>query len=96
MALSTKYVKLRVDSLKMKSLTIVSSFSKLIFIALQILNGLDYLHTQGVVHRDIKGANILVSETGVVKLADFGVATLLTDNNKTQSFTGTPYWSKSN
>ena len=60
----------------------------------QILQGLDYLNSQGVVHRDIKGANILLSEDGVIKLADFGVATLLSDNQKTQSLTGTPYWSK--
>jgi len=36
----------------------------------------------------------LLSEDGVIKLADFGVATLLSDNQKTQSLTGTPYWSK--
>lgn len=94
MGLLTKSAKPRADSLKTKLLIIVSLHFVLTSTALQILNGLDYLHTQGVVHRDIKGANILVSETGVVKLADFGVATLLTDNNKTQSFTGTPYWSK--
>lgn len=60
----------------------------------QILEGLDYLNSQGVVHRDIKGANILLSKNGTVKLADFGVATILSDAQKTQSFTGTPYWSK--
>jgi len=40
----------------------------------QVLLGLDYLHVQGVLHRDIKGANILTTKTGVAKVADFGVA----------------------
>jgi CTD kinase subunit alpha len=43
-------------------------------LAKQLFEGLDYLHRRGVLHRDIKAANILVSNTGQLKLADFGLA----------------------
>ncbi|KAI0122821.1 kinase-like domain-containing protein [Xylariales sp. AK1849] len=43
-------------------------------LAKQLFEGLDYLHTRGVLHRDIKAANILVSSDGILKLADFGLA----------------------
>lgn len=58
----------------------------------QVLHGLEYLHSQLVIHRDIKGGNILTTKDGIVKLADFGVATKLTDTQKSNSFAGTPYW----
>lgn len=61
----------------------------------QVLQGLQYLHTQGVIHRDIKGANILTSKDGQVKLADFGVAIKLSEATKSHSVVGTPYWSAS-
>lgn len=44
------------------------------YLAKQLFDGLDYLHRRGVLHRDIKAANILVSNTGQLKLADFGLA----------------------
>ncbi|KAH8652387.1 kinase-like domain-containing protein [Xylariales sp. PMI_506] len=43
-------------------------------LAKQLFEGLDYLHTRGVLHRDIKAANILVSSDGILKFADFGLA----------------------
>lgn len=59
----------------------------------QVLEGLVYLHEQGVIHCDIKGANILTTKEGLVKLADFGVATKLTEAEvNTHSVVGTPYW----
>ncbi|XP_068306957.1 mitogen-activated protein kinase kinase kinase YODA-like [Pyrus communis] len=58
----------------------------------QILSGLAYLHTKNTVHRDIKGANILVDPNGRVKLADFGMAKHITGQSCPLSFNGSPYW----
>eukprot|EP00850_Spirogloea_muscicola_P007432 SM000037S13567 [mRNA] locus=s37:673594:679218:- [translate_table: standard] len=62
----------------------------------QLLLGLDYLHTHQIMHRDIKGANILVDNRGCIKLADFGaskkLADLATMSEGFKSMKGTPYW----
>ncbi|XP_022760229.1 mitogen-activated protein kinase kinase kinase YODA-like [Durio zibethinus] len=58
----------------------------------QILSGLAYLHAKNTVHRDIKGANILVDPNRRVKLVDFGMAKHITGSSCPLSLKGSPYW----
>ncbi|KAJ4828374.1 Mitogen-activated protein kinase kinase kinase 5 [Turnera subulata] len=66
--------------------SVVRSFTR------HILSGLAYLHSTKTIHRDIKGANLLVDAAGVVKLADFGMAKHLTGQAADLSLKGSPYW----
>ncbi|XP_016123168.1 mitogen-activated protein kinase kinase kinase kinase 2-like [Sinocyclocheilus grahami] len=63
------------------------------YVSRETLQGLHHLHEAGKMHRDVKGANILLTERGDVKLADFGVAAEINASvAKRKSFIGTPYW----
>ena len=58
-------------------------------IATEVCRGMDYLHKRKIVHRDLKAANLLMDETGTVKIADFGVARVMDTTGVMTAETGT-------
>ncbi|XP_073731668.1 TRAF2 and NCK interacting kinase a isoform X7 [Misgurnus anguillicaudatus] len=63
------------------------------YISREILRGLSHLHFNKVIHRDIKGQNVLLTENAEVKLVDFGVSAQLDRTvSRRNTFIGTPYW----
>lgn len=65
----------------------------------EVLKGLEYLHKQGCIHRDVKAGNILIDKGGQVYLADFGVAASMERSGSwghqqaaRNTFVGTPCW----
>ncbi|XP_067853396.1 mitogen-activated protein kinase kinase kinase kinase 4 isoform X2 [Heptranchias perlo] len=63
------------------------------YICREVLRGLAHLHSHHVIHRDIKGQNVLLTENAEVKLVDFGVSAQLDRTmEKRNTFIGTPYW----
>ena len=63
------------------------------YIIRQVLFGLDYLHKNGKIHRDLKCENLLMNKDGAVKLGDFGGTGRLTEtDDKRNTFVGSPFW----
>jgi serine/threonine protein kinase len=64
----------------------------LLKVALEVSRGMDYLHQRKIIHRDLKAANLLLDETGIVKIADFGVARIIEATGHMTAETGAWWW----
>ncbi|KAL6952609.1 Mitogen-activated protein kinase kinase kinase npk1 [Sarracenia purpurea var. burkii] len=87
--LAVKQVSIAVNNASKNKTQVIRMYTK------QLLLGLEYLHKNVIMHRDIKGANILVDNKGCIKLADFGASKKVVElatMTGAKSMKGTPYW----
>lgn len=76
----------------MKYLDCTLNYKQILVVLRDVLRGIEYLHSKGKIHRDVKAANILLHENGMAKLGDFGVSEPSETSTTKQSIIGTLLW----